>query len=66
MVLLRVEWVAATVIVLQTAVPSAVCTTALVEQYGGDGSLASAGVVTTTLLSLLTLPLWSTAMMGRP
>jgi len=65
-VLLRVERVAATVIVLQTAVPSAVATTAMAEQYGGDGSLASAGVVTTTLLSLLTLPLWSAVMLGRP
>lgn len=64
-VLLRVERTAAAVIVLQTAVPSAVCTTAMVEQYGGDSSLAAAGVVTTTLLSLLTLPLWSAVMLGR-
>jgi len=65
-ILLRVERVAATVIVLQAAVPSAVCTTAMVEQYGGDSSLAASGVVVTTMLSLLTLPVWSALMIGRP
>ncbi len=47
------------VIVLQTAVPTAVSTTAMVEQYGGDSALAAAGVALTTLASLVTLPVWS-------
>lgn len=62
--LLKVERTAAAVIVLQTAVPSAVCTTALVDQYGGDSAFAAAGVVATTLLSLLTLPFWSVVVLG--
>jgi len=61
---LRVERSAAAVIVLQTAMPSAVCTTAMVEQYGGDSAFASAGVISTTLLSLLTLPVWSGVLLG--
>ncbi len=47
------------VIVLQTAMPTAVSTTAMVEQYGGDASLAATGVALTTIASLATLPMWS-------
>jgi len=56
---LTVEHTAAAVIVLQASVPSAVVSTAMAEQYGGDSAFAAAGVVTTTLLSLVTLPAWS-------
>jgi predicted permease len=62
--LLKVDPFSTTVIVLQTAVPSAVATTAMVEQYGGDSALASAAVITTTLLSMITLPLWSGLLLG--
>ena len=57
--LFRIEVDAAAVIVLQTAMPTAVATTAMAEQYGGDSSFAAAAVVLTTFLSLLTLPMWS-------
>jgi len=56
---LKLEGTVAAVIVLQAAVPSAVVSTAMAEQYGGDSAFAAAGVVTTTVLSLLTLPAWS-------
>ena len=57
--LLSIEPDAAAVMVLQTAMPTAVATTAMAEQYGGDSSFAAMAVVLTTFLSLLTLPLWS-------
>jgi len=57
--LLRVERAAAAVIVLQTAMPTAVASTAMSEQYGGDSAFAARAVVATTFLSLLTLPAWS-------
>jgi len=57
--LLRIETDAAAVMVLQTAMPTAVATTAMAEQYGGDSSFAAVAVVLTTFLSLLTLLLWS-------
>jgi predicted permease len=57
--LLRVERDAAAVIVLQTAMPAAVCTTAVAEQYGGDSAFAATGVIATTFTSLLTLPVWA-------
>ena len=60
---LKVERTVAAVIVLQAAVPSAVVSTAMAEQYGGDSAFAAAGVVTTTVLSLLTLPVWSWIML---
>jgi predicted permease len=62
--LLRLEPTAAAVIVLQTAMPSAVAVTAMAEQYGGDSAFASQGVVLTTFLSLLTLPAWGWALVG--
>jgi predicted permease len=65
MVLLRIDRAAAAVIVLQTAMPSAVASAALSEQYGGDSTFAATAVVATTFLSLLTLPAWAWAMLGR-
>ena len=62
--LLRVEPTAAAAIVLQTAMPSAVAITAMAEQYGGDSAFAARGVVLTTFLSLLTLPLWGWVLVG--
>ena len=55
----KVERTVAAVIVLQAAMPSAVVSTAMAAQYGGDSGFAAAGVVTTTVLSLLTLPVWT-------
>jgi len=63
-VLLRVERAAAAVIVLQTAMPTAVASTALSEQYGGDSTFAATAVVATTFLSVLTLPAWAWALLG--
>jgi predicted permease len=63
-VLLRVERAAAAVIVLQTAMPTAVASTAMSEQYGGDSTFAATAVVATTFLSLLTLPAWAWALLG--
>jgi len=63
--LLRVERTAAAVIVLQAAMPTAVASTAMSEQYGGDGAFAARAVVATTFLSLLTLPAWSWLLLGR-
>jgi predicted permease len=62
--LLRVERAAAAVIVLQSAMPSAVAATALSEQYGGDSTFAARAVVATTFLSLITLPAWSWFLLG--
>jgi predicted permease len=62
--LLRVEHTAAAVIVLQTAMPTAVATTAMAEQYGGDSAFASAGVILSTFLSVLTLPAWGWLLVG--
>jgi predicted permease len=50
--------------VLQTAMPTAVATTAMTEQYGGDSAFAAAAVILTTFLSLLTLPLWGWMLVG--
>ncbi len=61
---MRIDRSAAAVIVLQTAMPTAVATTAMAEQYGGDSAFAAAGVVGTTFLSLLTLPVWSWVLLG--
>ena len=61
---LRVERAAAAVIVLQTAMPTAVAATAMSEQYGGDSAFAARAVVATTFLSLLTLPAWSWVLLG--
>jgi predicted permease len=62
--LLQLERAAAAVIVLQTAMPTAVVTTAYAEQYGGDSPFAAAGVIATTFGSLLTLPLWGWVLLG--
>jgi len=62
--LLRIERTAAAVMVLQTAMPTAVATTAMAEQYGGDSAFAAIAVILTTFLSLLTLPLWGWVLVG--
>ncbi len=61
-IMFKVNRVTAIVAILQTAMPTAICTTAMVQQYGGDGELAAAGVVWTTMLSLITLPVWSVSL----
>ena len=63
--LLKVERTAAAVIVLQTAMPTAVATTAMAEQYGGDSAFASAAVILSTFLSVLTLPVWGWVLVGH-
>ena len=63
--LLKIDRAPGAVAVLQTAMPTAICTTAMTEQYGGDGSFAATSVVWTTLLSLITLPLWSVVVLGH-
>jgi len=64
MLLFRVERTAAAAIVLQTAMPTAVATTAMAEQYGGESVFAAAAVIVTTFASLLTLPLWGWMTIG--
>ena len=46
------------VIVVQAAMPSAVIPIVLAKHYGGDPSVALQVVLGTTILSLLTIPLW--------
>lgn len=53
------------VLILQSAMPTAVNTVVLVTQFGGDASWAARTVVLSTVLSLVTLPLvlWVTLML---
>ncbi len=46
-----------TVVIIQAAMPSMASAPVLVQKYGGDGEFAVASVFTTTLLSVLTIPL---------
>lgn len=49
------------IIVLQAAMPSASTTPIFVKRFGGDAKLAGAGVFFTTLLSILTVSMFLTA-----
>ncbi|HBR00457.1 MULTISPECIES: AEC family transporter [unclassified Roseofilum] len=53
------------VLILQSAMPTAVNTVVLVTQFGGDASWAARTVVVSTVMSLVTLPLvlWVTLML---
>ncbi|MCQ9207784.1 MAG: AEC family transporter [Omnitrophica bacterium] len=46
------------IIVLQAAMPSASTTPILTKRFGGDSELAASGVFFTTLLSIITVPLF--------
>ena len=48
------------IIVLQAAMPSASTTPILTRRFGGDSQLAASGVFFTTLLSIITVPLFIT------
>ncbi len=50
----------AAIIVLQAAMPSASTTPILTRRFGGDSQLAASGVFFTTLLSIITIPLFTT------
>lgn len=57
--LCNVEWLVTGVSVLLAAMPAASTTAILAAKYEGDAAYASKCVVTTTVLSLLTTPVWS-------
>ncbi|MBC7189511.1 AEC family transporter [Candidatus Aerophobetes bacterium] len=46
------------IIILQAAMPSMVLSSVLAERYGADSALAASGVFLTTLVSMLTVPLF--------
>lgn len=46
------------IIVVQAAMPAAMMPIVIARHYGGDGALAVKVVLGTTLLSLITIPLW--------
>ena len=46
------------IIILESAMPSMILSTVLAEKYGSDSNLAASGVFWTTLLSILTVPLF--------
>ncbi|MEW8958311.1 MAG: AEC family transporter [Moorella sp. (in: firmicutes)] len=50
--------VARSLVVLEMAMPAAAIAPAVARKYGGDYGLVSHGVVSTTLVSMLTIPLW--------
>ena len=56
--LIRVDALAAGVVVLLTAMPAASTTAVLSSKYGRDAALASRLVATSTILSVATAPLW--------
>jgi len=58
-VVCNVEGLATGVSVLLAAMPAASTTAILAAKYDGDAVYASKCVVTTTVLSLLTTPVWS-------
>lgn len=58
-----VEPLATGVSVLLAAMPAASTTAILAAKYDGDAAYASKCVVTTTVLSLLTTPVWSTILL---
>ncbi|MEO0836674.1 MAG: AEC family transporter [Cyanobacteria bacterium J06642_3] len=55
--LLQLEIVSLQILVLQTAMPTAVNSFVIVSEFGGDRDLVARAIVTSTLLSFVTLPL---------
>ena len=55
--ILELDTLDAQVLILQSAMPTAVNTVVLITQFGGDASRAARTVVVSTVLSLATLPL---------
>ena len=49
----------ANVVVMDFAMPAAMCTSIFSQQYGADYQFASKGVLITTLLSIVTIPLFT-------
>ncbi len=50
------------VTVLEAAMPSAMMAAVVADRYGCDGALGTAAVVATTLLGVVTIPIWITAL----
>ncbi|MEM7590686.1 MAG: AEC family transporter [Cyanobacteria bacterium P01_A01_bin.83] len=55
--LLQLEIVSLQILVLQTAMPTAVNSFVIVSEFGGDRDLVAKAIITSTLLSFITLPL---------
>ncbi len=55
--ILGLEMLDVQVLILQSAMPTAVNTVVLVTEFGGDASWAARAVVVSTIMSLITLPL---------
>lgn len=62
--LLHIDSLTTGVAVLMTAMPSASTTTVMAAKYGKDEVMGAKIVVVTTLLSMVTIPLWSFYLMG--
>jgi malate permease and related proteins len=54
---LHLEQLSLQVLVLQSAMPTAVSSLVLVSEFGGDKDFVARGIVTSTLMSFITLPL---------
>ena len=54
---LHLEQLSLQVLVLQSAMPTAVSSLVLVSEFGGDKDFVARGIVTSTLISFITLPL---------
>ncbi len=63
--LFRIDGLVTGVSVLLAAMPAASTTAILAAKYNGDAAYASKVVVTTTVLSLLTTPLWSMLLLAN-
>jgi hypothetical protein len=50
------------VTVLEAAMPSAMMAAVVADRYGCDGALGTSAVVATTLLGVVTIPIWITAL----
>ena len=55
--LLQLETLSLQILVLQSAMPTAVTSFIIVSEFGGDKDLVSRAIVTSTLMSFVTLPL---------
>ncbi len=54
--LLQLETLSLKVLVLQSAMPTAVSSFIIVSEFGGDKDLVARAIVTSTLMSFITLP----------